>query len=46
VARIVPFVAGEHVTATARRTLFKRLVAAPVVAVGRWTRDDLYERSR
>lgn len=46
VARIVPFAAGEHVTATARTTLFKRLAAAPVVAAGRWTRDELYEDSR
>lgn len=43
VASIVPFTAGERVATSARRTLFTRLKAAPVLSVGRWTRDALYE---
>jgi prevent-host-death family protein len=46
VARIVPFDAGDAVSTTARAALFRRLKKAPVQAVGRWTRDDLYERNR
>jgi len=46
VASIVPFAAGERVATTARATLFKRLRGAPVAAIGRWTRDELYEDSR
>lgn len=46
VARIVPVRTGDHVTNTARRTLFKRLKAARVSDVGRWTRDELHERDR
>ena len=44
VARLVPI--GEHDDRSARgaRTaLFARLRAAPVVDVGRWTRDELYD---
>jgi len=43
VARILPFGSGEHVAITARTSLFKRLKAAPVSAIGTWTRDELYE---
>lgn len=43
VARIVP-VNGDHTTAKdARSLLLSRLRSEPVVNVGRWKRDDLYE---
>jgi len=44
VAKIVPI--GEYDERTAqgaRDALLARLRAAPVVDVGRWTRDELYE---
>jgi prevent-host-death family protein len=43
VARIVPIAAGDRVVTTARAALFKRLKAARPAAIGRWTRDELYE---
>jgi prevent-host-death family protein len=46
VARIVPFRAGDRVASTARATLFDRLRTTPVVSVGPWTRDELYEDPR
>jgi prevent-host-death family protein len=46
VARLIP--AGEHdgVATTARATLLSRLERQPVVEVGRWTRDELYQDER
>jgi prevent-host-death family protein len=44
IARIVPI--GEHDDRTARgarAVLLSRLRSEPVVDVGRWTRDELYE---
>jgi prevent-host-death family protein len=46
VARIVPVAEGAGLAGSARKTLFQRLEAAPVVEAGRWTRDDLYEDGR
>lgn len=46
VARIVPVRGEANVTRAARAALFRRLRAAKVQAVGRWTRDDLYEDGR
>ena len=43
VARIVPVAAGAGLARSARKTLFQRLAAAPVVDAGRLTRDELYE---
>lgn len=43
VASIVPVAAAERVATSARATLFERLKAAPVLAIGKWTRDELYE---
>lgn len=43
IARIVPMAEGAGLAQSARKTLFKRLDTAPVVAAGRWTRDELYE---
>lgn len=45
VARITPADDPERNSATeARRHLLSRLAAEPVVDIGRWTRDELYER--
>jgi prevent-host-death family protein len=46
VARIVPVSAGERIVATAREKLFARLETTATVDVGRWTRDELYEKDR
>ena len=43
VAKIVPVGTHDEVAAGARAALLKRLRAEPVVDVGRWTRDELYE---
>jgi prevent-host-death family protein len=43
VARIVPVTSGQEIGNAARTTLFKRLEAAPVLALPAWTRDELYE---
>lgn len=44
VARIVPCDTAETARDAARALLLKRLAAQPVVDVGRWSRDELYER--
>jgi prevent-host-death family protein len=46
VARLIP--AGKHdaVAAGARTALLSRLKKQPVVATGRWKRDELYEDDR
>ncbi len=46
VARIVPAGKHEGVASSARAALLSRLERQPVVAVGRWTRDELYEDER
>ncbi len=46
VARIVPVTTGEEIANAARATLFKRLREAPVLAIPKWTRDELYEDER
>jgi prevent-host-death family protein len=43
VARIIPLVEGDALTAKAKEALLARLEAEPVVEIGRWTRDELYE---
>jgi prevent-host-death family protein len=43
VARIVPVTEHDSTAEGARAALFARLRSEPVVAVGRWTRDELYE---
>ena len=43
VARIVPAEKNSGVTRVARAALLKRLQSEPVVMVGRWRRDELYE---
>lgn len=45
VARIVPIVAGGGARSEAARTaLLARLVSQPLVEIGPWSRDELYER--
>ena len=46
VARLIP--AGKHddVASGARSALLSRLEKQPVIDVGRWTRDELYEDDR
>ena len=46
VARIVPATSADAVAAGARAALLDRLRRQPVVAAGRWTRDELYEDDR
>jgi prevent-host-death family protein len=44
VAKLVPCSADEADRATARAKLLARLANQPVTDVGRWSRDELYER--
>jgi prevent-host-death family protein len=44
VAKLVPFVAQDRVRGAAKTTLLAHLDAQPVIDIGRWTRDELYER--
>ena len=46
VARIVPVDALSDVTAGARTALLAHLRSQPVVDVGRWNRDELYDDER
>ena len=43
VARIVPVTEHDPTAEGARAALLARLRSEPVVSVGRWTRDELYE---
>ncbi len=44
VARIVPCTEAANARDAARTALFKRLGSQPVTDIGRWSRDELYER--
>jgi prevent-host-death family protein len=44
VAKIVPFVAKDRVREAAKATLLARLRSQRAINIGRWTRDELYER--
>jgi prevent-host-death family protein len=46
VAKIVPVAKNGGVAKAARTALLKRLRTEPVVRIGRWTRDELYEDKR
>ena len=46
VAKITPIDADSHVSARALDLLLERLESEPVVDIGHWTRDELYERSK
>lgn len=43
VARIVPVSLDDRMSGGAREALLDRLRAMPVVTVGPWSRDELYE---
>ncbi len=43
VARIVPVEKNGGVARDARTALLKRLRSEPVVTIGHWSRDELYE---
>lgn len=43
VARIVPVAGNSGLARAGRAALLKRLRSEPVVTIGRWTRDELYE---
>jgi prevent-host-death family protein len=43
VAKIVPADKDDGATRGARAGLLKRLRSEPVVTIGRWSRDELYE---
>ncbi|MBR0675003.1 MAG: type II toxin-antitoxin system prevent-host-death family antitoxin [Acetobacteraceae bacterium] len=44
VARLLPCQSGDADRQAAREALLRRLTEQPVMDVGRWTRDELYER--
>jgi prevent-host-death family protein len=46
VAHIVPADRQERVATGARGSLLSRLERQPVIDIGRWTRDELYEDQR
>jgi prevent-host-death family protein len=46
VARIVPIDENGAATRGSRKLLFNRLRREPVVTIGRWTREELYEDKR
>lgn len=46
VARIVPMTEDDRTVRGARAALLERLRKQPVVDIGRWSRDDLYEDRR
>ena len=46
VAKLTPIDERDRVVAGARAALFERLRDAVAIDVGRWTRDELYERDR
>jgi len=46
VARLIPIGKHDNVASRARSTLLARLANQPVMDVGRWTRDELYEDHR
>jgi prevent-host-death family protein len=44
VAKLVPVATEDRVRAAAKEILFKRLRSQRGVKIGRWTREELYER--
>lgn len=43
VAKIVPVDAADSVAKGARAALLKRLRSEPIVTIGRWKREELYD---
>jgi prevent-host-death family protein len=46
IARIVPAHKHESIARAARTALLSRLETQPLVKIGRWMRDELYEDQR
>lgn len=46
VARLAPVPARDPTAAKAKEMLLARLAAQPVIDIGPWTRDELYEDKR
>ena len=44
VAKIVPFTTSQETSEAARNALLKRLESQPFMNIGRWSREELYER--
>ncbi len=44
VARIVPWTQADEARASAQQVLMAQLEAQPVIDIGSWTRDALYDR--
>jgi prevent-host-death family protein len=44
VAKIIPFTSEDGVRAAAKKRLLARLREQPVMNIGKWTREELYER--
>jgi prevent-host-death family protein len=44
VAKIVPFAATQETSEAAREVLLARLDSQPFMNIGRWSREELYER--
>jgi prevent-host-death family protein len=46
VAKLVPVGKEDTIVAGARKALLVRLRGEPIVEIGRWTREELYEEVR
>jgi prevent-host-death family protein len=46
VARIIPFGPSQSERAKSRAAFFERLRSQPVIDIGPWTRDELYDDPR
>jgi prevent-host-death family protein len=46
IAKIIPFESSSEMSDAARKTLLERLASEPIVQIGRWSREELYERDR
>jgi prevent-host-death family protein len=44
VARLIPYESAPKASSAARRALLAHLEAQPVIDIGPWTRDSLYEK--
>ena len=44
IAKIIPFTTEDRVRAAAKKRLMAHLRAQPIMNIGPWTRDELYER--
>ena len=44
IAKIIPFTTEDRVRAAAKKRLMAHLRAQPIMNIGHWTRDELYDR--